>query len=155
MAESMLMLGMSHVAICVRNVDRALQFYRDLLGFRVVKDALQDTRTGGLPHLYRDRHAQRRVVHLQSGAGQSIPVLVMTEHPGDTVGGEPIMLDQVGISHLSFTVANVDTLVQRLLAQGAETCGPADAFKDDQGRIRTIFFRDPDGILVQFDEGLE
>jgi catechol 2,3-dioxygenase-like lactoylglutathione lyase family enzyme len=98
---------------------------------------------------------QRRVVHLQAGAGRHIPVLVVTEHPGDTVGGEPIMLDQVGISHLSFTVDNVDDLTKHLLAQGAETCGPPDAFKDAQGRTRTVFFRDPDGILVQFDEGLE
>ena len=68
MAESMPLLGMSHVAICVRNLERTLAFYRDLLGFQVVKDALQDTRTGGLPHLYRDQHAQRRVVHLQAPA---------------------------------------------------------------------------------------
>jgi lactoylglutathione lyase len=155
MAESVPMLGMSHVALCVRNIERTLKFYRDLLGFQVVKDALQDTRTGGLPHLYRERHAQRRVVHLQAGAGSSIPILVITEHPGDVVGGEPIMLDQVGISHLSFTVASVDELSKRLLAQGAETCGPPDAFQDAQGRLRTVFFRDPDGILVQFDEGLE
>jgi len=155
MVESMPLLGLSHVAICVRDLERTLAFYRDLLGFQVVKDALQDTRTGGLPHLYRDRHTQRRVVHLQAGTTPSIPILVITEHPGDTVGGEPIMLDQVGISHLSFTVASVEEVTKRLLAQGAETCGPPEAFRDAQGRLRTVFFRDPDGILVQFDEGLE
>jgi lactoylglutathione lyase len=152
---AMAISGMSHVAICVRDIDRSLRFYRDLLGLRVEKDALQDTSRGGLPHLYRDRHTQRRVVHLHGGTGTSVPVLVITEHPGDAVSGEPIMLDQVGISHLSFTVADVSTLTQRLLAQGAETCGPPDAFKDGSGRLRTVFFRDPDGILVQFDEGLE
>jgi catechol 2,3-dioxygenase-like lactoylglutathione lyase family enzyme len=146
MAESMPLLGMSHIAICVRNLERTLAFYGDLLGFQVIKDALQDTRTGGLPHLYRERHAQRRVVHLQAGAGSSIPILVITEHPGDTVGGEPIMLDQVGISHLSFTVASVHELTKRLLAQGAETCGPPDAFQDTQGRLRTVF----SGILMAF-----
>ncbi len=155
MAEPVPVSAMSHVAFCVRDLDRALRFYRDLLGFRVEKDELQDTRTGGLPHLYRDRHAQRRVVHLRYGAGPTAPFLVLTEHPGDAISGEPIMLDQVGISHLSFTVPNVEELTKRLRAQGAETCGPPDAFKDASGRIRTVFFRDPDGILVQFDEGVE
>jgi catechol 2,3-dioxygenase-like lactoylglutathione lyase family enzyme len=64
------------------------------------------------------------------------------------------MLDQVGISHLSFTVSDVEALTQRLLDNGVETCGPVDAFKDATGRLRTVFFRDPDGILVQFDDGL-
>jgi catechol 2,3-dioxygenase-like lactoylglutathione lyase family enzyme len=155
MAEVTPPSAMSHVAICVRSLDRALAFYRELLGFEVVKDEVQETRTGGLPHLYRDRHARRRVVHLRYGTGVAAPVLVVTEHPGDTVSGEPIMLDQVGISHVSFTVPDVQALTTRLLERGARTCGPPDAFKGADGRIRTVFFRDPDGILVQFDEGLE
>jgi hypothetical protein len=36
-----------------------------------------------------------------------------------------------------------------------QTCGPADAFRDAQGHIRTVFVDDPDDILVQFDEGGE
>jgi len=147
--------AISHIALCVRDLERSLQFYRDGLGFQVTKDDVQDTSRGGLPHLYHDRHTQRRVVHLRYGDAQSVPFLVLTEHPGDTVSGAPIMLDQVGISHMSFTVPNVDEVTQRLLAHGAQTCGPADAFRDAHGHIRTVFFRDPDGILVQFDEGGE
>ena len=147
--------AISHIALCVRNLERSLQFYRDGLGFQVTKDEVQDTSRGGLPHLYHDRHGQRRVVHLRYGDAQSVPFLVLTEHPGDTVSGTPIMLDQVGISHVSFTVPNVEEVTQRLLAHGARTCGPADAFRDANGHIRTVFFLDPDGILVQFDEGGE
>lgn len=155
MPEPIFASAVSHVAVCVRNMDASLRFYRDLLGFTVSKDELQDTRSGGLPHVYHDRHAQRRVVHLRYGDRQSVPFLVLTEHPGETVSGAPILLDQVGISHISFTVPNVETLTQRLLASGATTCGPADAFRDASGHLRTVFFRDPDGILVQFDEGGE
>jgi len=155
MAEVMSPAGMSHVAICVRSLERSLAFYRDLLGMQVVKDEVQNTSTGGLPHLYHDRHARRRVVHLRYGTGDAAPVLVVTEHPGDTVSGEPIMLDQVGISHVSFTVPDVQALTTRLLVQGVKTCGPPDAFKGADGRIRTVFVYDPDGMLVQFDEGLE
>jgi lactoylglutathione lyase len=155
MADDIAISAISHIAICVRDLERSLRFYRDALGLRVDKDELQSTRTGGLPYLYRHRHAQRRVVHLRYGSGATTPFLVLTEHPGDPVSGEPIMLDQVGISHLSFTVPDVAEVTRRLLALGAETCGPPDAFKDASGRIRTVFFRDPDGILVQFDEGGE
>lgn len=143
--------GISHVAICVQDVERSLHFYRDLIGLEVVKDEVQDTRTGALPHLYRDKHNQRRVVHVRTGGG---PVLVFTEHPGEKVSGEPIMLDQVGVSHLSLIVPDVGAMTEHLLAQGAETCGPADAWRGADGKVRTVFFRDPDGILVQFDEGL-
>jgi catechol 2,3-dioxygenase-like lactoylglutathione lyase family enzyme len=147
--------GMSHVAICVRNLERSLAFYRDLIGMQAVKDEVQDTSTGGLPHLYHDRHARRRIVYLRYGSGAAAPILVFTEHPGEAVSGTPIMLDQVGISHVSFTVPDVQALTTRLLAHGAKTCGPPDAFRRADGQMRTVFFYDPDGILVQFDEGLE
>ena len=146
--------AVSHIAICVRDLDRSLAFYRDLLGCEVVKDEVQDTRTGGLPHVYKDRHSRRRVVHLRYGAGAAAPVLVFTAHPDETVSGEPIMLDQIGISHISFTVPDVEAATRRLIDRGVATCGPVDAFKSADGRIRTVFVRDPDGILVQFDEGL-
>jgi catechol 2,3-dioxygenase-like lactoylglutathione lyase family enzyme len=155
MAEAIPISAISHIAICVRDLDRSRRFYCDALGLRIDKDERQQTSTGGLPHVYRDRHAQRRVVHLRYGAGPTAPFLVLTEHPGDMLSGEPIMLDQVGISHLSFTVPSVAEVTKRLLAHGVESCGPVDAFKDANGRIRTVFFRDPDGILVQFDEGGE
>ena len=90
---------------------------------------------------------------LAYGEGDARPQFVMTEHPGEPPDGEPIKLDQIGISHLSFTVPSVAQLTQQLLAKGYHTAGPPDAFQDQSGRVRTVFFFDPDGILVQFDEG--
>jgi catechol 2,3-dioxygenase-like lactoylglutathione lyase family enzyme len=44
--------GISHLAICVRDLDKSLEFYRDILGMRVLADRVQDTTTGGLPHVH-------------------------------------------------------------------------------------------------------
>jgi catechol 2,3-dioxygenase-like lactoylglutathione lyase family enzyme len=52
--------AISHIALCVRDLERSLQFYRDGLGFQVTKDEVQDTSRGGLPHLYHGRHAPTR-----------------------------------------------------------------------------------------------
>jgi catechol 2,3-dioxygenase-like lactoylglutathione lyase family enzyme len=146
-------LGMSHVAFCVSDIEQSLAFYRDALGFQVRNDRLQETTTGGLPHVYKHRRATRRQVTLTYAEGDARPQLVITEHPGEPPDGEPIKLDQIGISHLSFTVSSVAQLTEELLAKGYKTAGPPDAFQDASGRIRTVFFCDPDGILVQFDEG--
>ena len=110
-------LGMSHVAFCVRDMEKSLAFYQEALGFRVLQDRRQDTTTGGLPHVYKHRRATRRQVTLAYGEGDTRPQLVMTEHPGEPPDGERIKLDQIGISHLSFTVPSVAQLTQQLLAR--------------------------------------
>ena len=61
--------------------------------------------------------------------------------------------DQVGISHISFTVQNLSDLTQELVNKGVEFAGPADSFKNSQGEASSIFVYDPDGILLQFDNG--
>ena len=78
---------------------------------------------------------------------------MLTSHPGDQVGGDPIKLDQRGISHISFEVENVQDYAQELLAKGVSLAGTLEDFTDAAGNVRTIFVYDPDGILVQFDEG--
>lgn len=146
--------GVSHVAICVQDMDKSLVFYRDVLGMNVIKDEVEDTTTGGLPHTYKHPRKTRRTVHVTYGQGQ-IPSLVLTSHPGDQPDGAPIKLDQVGISHISFTVGDVKALAQELASHGVQLAGGLEAFADAQGNVRTIFAYDPDGILVQFDSGVE
>ena len=145
--------GVSHIAICVRDLDESLKFYRDILGMRVTLDQVQDTTTGGLPHVYRHARRTRRTVHVHYGEGDTKPSLVLTSHPGDQADGGPIKLDQVGISHLSFTVPDVKALAEELTSKGVQLAGPMDSFTNPQGEVSSIFVYDPDGILVQFDSG--
>ena len=145
--------GVSHIGICVRDLDRSLAFYRDVLGMRVTRDQMQDTTTGGLPHVYQHPRKTRRTVYLRYGEGSTAPYLVMTSHPGDPPDGEPIKLDQVGISHLSFSVRDLKGLIQDLQDKGVEFAGPPDSFVNARGEVGAFYVYDPDGILVQFDSG--
>ena len=145
--------GVSHVGICVRDLDKSLAFYRDILGMRVTRDQMQDTTTGGLPHVYKHPRQTRRTVYLRYGEGEETPYLVMTCHPGDDPDGDPIKLDQVGISHLSFSVRDLAGLVQSLKENDVEFAGPPDSFVNARGEVSAFYVYDPDGILVQFDAG--
>lgn len=144
--------GISHIAVCVSDMDKSLAFYRDILDMKVTKDFMQDTSTGGLTHTYKHKRNNRRTVYLSWGQDQ---FFVMTSHPGDESDGSGIKLDQVGVSHVSFTVKNVRGLADELIAKGVEIAGGIEAFADAEGNVRTFFAFDPDGILVQFDSGIE
>ena len=143
--------AVSHIAFCVSDIEKSLSFYRDILGMTVTFDQVQDTTTGGLPHVYQHPRQTRRTVHL--AFGDSPLHLVMTSHPDDSPDGAPIKLDQVGISHYSFGVPDVSALFSELEAKGVPLAAPREAWTNSQGRMSSFYVYDPDGILVQFDAG--
>ena len=146
----------SHIAVCVRDLDRSLAFYRDVLGMTVRLHNSQEMaqRPGARSSaMYQRNRESRTVANLWFDEGDADPFLVLTSHPGDEVRGEPIKLDQVGISHISFTVDNVRALAEELASEGVPLAGTLQDFTDASGNVKTIFVYDPDGILVQFDQG--
>jgi catechol 2,3-dioxygenase-like lactoylglutathione lyase family enzyme len=76
----------------------------------------------------------------------------LTSHPGDHTDGDPIKLDQIGISHLFFSVRNIKDLGEDLVSKGVQLAVPRYAFTNPQAPVSGSFFLyDPDGILLQFD----
>ena len=149
--------GVSHIAICVADLDRSLHFYRDLLGLEVRLHTTQEmARRPGAEsaEMYQRPRESRTVANLWFDDPDTVqPFLVLTSHPGSRVEGEPIKLDQIGISHVSFGVEDVRAYAEELIAKGVPLAGTLEDFTDDQGAMRTLFVYDPDGILVQFDQG--
>ena len=138
--------GVSHIAICVRDLDKSLGFYRDILGMRVASDVIQDTTTGGLPHVYKHSRKTRRQVRLMYGVG--VTSQTITSHPGEEPDGDPIKLDQIGISHLSFSAPDVKALAEELVSKGVQLAGPLESRMDAQGNLGNFYVYDPDGILI-------
>jgi catechol 2,3-dioxygenase-like lactoylglutathione lyase family enzyme len=130
-------------------MEKSLVFYRDALGMKVLGDRSTNPAEGGRLHNYKHRRKTRRWVSLSYGEGTT-PTLTLTSHPGERPDGQPILLDQIGISHFSFAVTDVKALAEELISKGVELAGPIESFTNSRGETRSIYVRDPDGILVQF-----
>ncbi len=145
--------AISHIALCTRDLDKSLAFYRDILGMKVLFDGMTDPTEGGRLQNYQQARHSRRRVSLSFGAAQK-PTLTITSHPGEPMSGAPLKLDQMGITHFSFTVPDTEALCAELLAKGVPLGGPQASFRNARGQIRSFYVYDPDGIIVQFDSGL-
>jgi catechol 2,3-dioxygenase-like lactoylglutathione lyase family enzyme len=71
--------ALSHIAICTRDMEKSLAFYRDILGMQVLADAMTDPTEGGRLHNYQQAGKSRRRVSLSFGAGMQ-PTLTLTSH---------------------------------------------------------------------------
>ena len=144
---------MSHLGICVRSIENSLAFYCGMVGMEIMKDEVLPPEHLGPTLLYELPIVTRRVVYLKYGPHAASPVLVMTERP-DNSEGTPTLLDHHGISHLGFTIPNLQEFTQRMLRMGAKPFGPIDSFRSPEGKVLSVFFSDPDGKLLQFDEAM-
>lgn len=146
-------LGISHVAVGVSDMDRALTFYRDLIGLRVTLDSEEGLRgRGGELH-------RRRAVYLRAADGPHEFFIVLDQQLDKAPFGTPPRLFQLGTHHFSFWVDDVDGMAEQAVAAGfrvvvAPTTSTPAAYgePEDAQRVRTTILHDADGNPVQLDQ---
>ena len=143
-------LKIHHTGYTVSDLDRSLGFYRDLLGCEVV--ATQEKQGGYLAAIvgYPDAHV--RMAHLR--APQSTHVIELFEYlapsPVDPRNGSSLEPCNVGTSHISFIVDDLDAVYERLTAAGVDFFSPpVDIDTGINTGGKALYLRDPDGIPME------
>lgn len=136
-------LRFCHLVVGVTDMDRALDFYRGLLGMDVVFDQL----ISGEPFdaiLHSSRQQEGRVVGGVVG-GVVLELLSLgTSAPGSAAPKRGI----VGNQNIALSVSDLDATYRAVIDAGFQ---PAQApFAID--RVRMFFVNDPDGTAVEFVE---
>ena len=133
--------GMDHVAISTGNFERSLGFYRDLLGMEVLYDGqfsgeiydriMTLKGASGRIAILRVGYAQLELFEFKSPeARQSDPMRPVCDH---------------GITHLCFSVTEIQKEYQRLKEAGVEFhCEPLNF-----GWAEATYGRDPDGNVFE------
>ena len=137
------LLRLTHVGICVSDLERSLRFYRDLLGFRFEhelavegepSDTLLRLRDVKLHATYLVRDGVRiELLRFASPAAPPPHTRTMHEH---------------GLTHLSFRVADLDATVAALRAAG-ERVLEETVIRFPEFQSAACLVIDPDGQLIE------
>ena len=139
--------GIHHVAISTGDTERALGFYRDLLGFEVVFGGSWPRGTAKADRITALDGSAARQVMLHTGNAYVELFEYTAPQPR---GGDPARpVNDHGITHLCLDVTDIDAEYERLTAAGVEFhCEPQDV----GGGVRCTYARDPDGNVVELQE---
>lgn len=136
-----------HTGIVVVDLNASLHFYRDLLGFEIVK---QMEESGGyIDTVLSLRHVNVTTVKMTSPSGQMIELLKYHSHSKNQMAHE---ICEIGISHIAFTVDNLALEYESLKKNGIQFNSPPQLSPD--GFAKVTFCRAPEGTLIELVEVL-
>jgi len=137
-----------HAAFTVSNMGRSIAFYRDILGMEVIWDSVKEgirykgpvcDKITGCPG------TEQRIVYL--GIGGSF--LELVEYTPIGRASENHNASDIGASHICFKTDDINALYEKLLASNVQVhCSPQEGISN-----LIMYFRDPDGIILEVIEG--
>ncbi len=139
----MALLRLTHIGICVADLERSLAFYRDLLGFA----HRSDLRVRGEPSrtLLRLPDVDLQAVYLERD-GVCIELLHFAA-PGTCGADQPRAMNARGLTHLSLRVDDLVATLGALRAGGVRVL--EETVIHPRPGAAAAFICDPDGTLVE------
>ncbi|QWT24531.1 VOC family protein [Subtercola sp. PAMC28395] len=140
-----------HVGIIVKNLDRSIYFYHDLLGFEFDNEPSpwfegdELSRGVGVPD------ARLRQVCLRAPDGLIVELIEYGNRPADN--DRPIQQNYLGAMHLAFRVDDAKSARAELEKKGVEFLSEVNVV--DEGVLagwRWVYLHDPDGIPLELVE---
>ena len=138
---------MSHIGICVSDWKRSLRFYHDALGFRYAyelegegpaSETLLELRDVDLRAVYMEREGVRiELLHYAS--------------PGHAGDAAPRPMNQLGLTHLSLQVDDLDAVLEAVREHGGHVLEHTRIAVPETD-TRVVFVTDPDGTRVELIE---
>jgi catechol 2,3-dioxygenase-like lactoylglutathione lyase family enzyme len=137
---------MDHVGIVVDDLAAATEFFvelgLELQGERAVEGRWVD-RIVGLEGV------RTEFAFMQTPDGHGRLELIKSHSPSHQGDKRHAPANTPGIRHLAFVVDNIDAVVARLRARGAEVVGEVESYKDS---YRLCYVRGPEGTIIELAE---
>ncbi len=149
--------GINHLALVCRDMKKTVDFYSGVLGMPLTKTI--NLPGGGGQHFFFDIGNNDQLAFFWfPDAPDSVPGVT---HPANLIGEGSITSAHASMNHVAFDVPveKIDEYAEKLRAAGVKITGPVNhddtdaqvsAEMNETTFVRSIYFLDPDGMLLEF-----
>ena len=134
-------MGMHHLAIAVKDIEKTHRFYTEAMGFELVKVEVVPKPGGFVRHVFYSTGSERdQLIAFWDYGNVALEKPIKTDISRD-LGFDP------GVNHIAFSADDLEDLKrrrERWLGAGH------DVTEIDHGWVHSIYTQDPDGIAVEF-----
>ena len=109
---------MDHVGVSVQNIEKAIEFYRDVVGMEKAFDREFDS---PLARILGIKNARARIVHMK--LGEAVVELFDYYHPKGRQPRPDQNQSDYGLTHIGFRVEDFEQTYQDLKARGVQFLG--------------------------------
>ncbi|MCH8191735.1 MAG: VOC family protein [Chloroflexi bacterium] len=134
-----------HLSICISDPEKSVPFYRDVLGFALVRSM---DYSGPGPSGVMDVGDSEFTVWLMTNGGYRLELIHYARPKSPPLASTPRM-NSLGLSHMTVGVDDARKTMQELKARGVKVLDHTlGSFMDDE-RDSMFLFEDPDGLLIE------
>jgi lactoylglutathione lyase len=138
--------GVSHLGICVSNLERAITFYRDGLGFEEISSLELENQYGNVMGLA-DFKMSARFLSL---GDIRIELLHYSRSEGAVSASGLRAMNHTGFTHLALLVDDVDAVAERIVEHGGRVFPDTrGTFAGPEGPIELLYCSDPDFTRIE------
>ena len=135
-----------HIGIVVKNIENSLKFYRDLLGLQIQR-AMNESGEY-IDNMLGFKDVKVKTVKMSAPNGLTLVELLEFDVPkGSNLSRH---VNDIGASHVAFTVSNIDEMYNKLKQSGIKFNASPQLSPD--GYAKVTFCLDPDNTPVELVE---
>jgi len=145
-----------HIGLTVSNIDTSIDFYGNLLGLSYEGMIIMEGVETDI--LFRRKNCKARIAYLNgSDLVASPPIELIQFFPNDCEKSVSD-LNKTSISEVCFRVDDIDAVYKDLLEKGIEFLSTPQFFDFSSqgfGKSKAVYFKDPDGIILELMQIIE
>lgn len=139
-----------HVGLTVSDLDRSIEFYRDILGLKFIGEIIMDGKE--TEALFQRKGCRARVAYLNGSDELHMPPVELIQFLDMEIQNKDSDLFHTSISELCFYTNDIDKIYNRLQEHHVECLSAPQDFDftaSGFGKSRAFYFKDKDGIILE------